>query len=160
MSPGGFGGAIDKILDKLGLAVTPARRSDLAKAKSLLDRVNLPYPDLEHHLEELLVLRDGGDLVGCVAMELYDDVGLLRSLAVVPERRGEGLGWMLADAALARARQRGARAVFLTTEHATDFFAEKFGFKTCERAALSRAMLTSSQFKVARAATITMRLGL
>jgi UDP-N-acetylmuramate: L-alanyl-gamma-D-glutamyl-meso-diaminopimelate ligase len=160
MSSGGFGDAPDKILDKLGLAVTPSRPSDLAAAKALLDRVNLPYPDLEQNLQQILVLRDGGDLVGCVAMELYDDAGLLRSLAVEPERRGEGLGWMLADSALARARQRGARSVYLTTEHATDFFAEKFGFKTCDRAGLPRAMLVSSQFKVARSSTITMRLDL
>ena len=49
----------------------------------ILDRVALPYPDLEAHLDDLLVLRDGGDVVGCVAMELYDEAGLLRSLAMV-----------------------------------------------------------------------------
>ncbi len=161
MSSGGFGGVHDKILDKLGLAVTAAGAGELPQVKALLDRASLPYADLDAHLEDLLVLRDEHAIIGCVAMELYDDAGLLRSLAVVPERRGEGLGWMLADAALGRARARGARAVFLTTEHATDFFAEKFGFKTCERATLSKPMLGSSQFRVARAdGLVTMKLDL
>ncbi len=161
MSCGSFGGVHDRILDRLGLAVTPARHPDLPQVKALLDRVGLPYADLDTHLEELLVLRDGQALPGCVAMELWEEAGLLRSLAIVPERRGEGLGWMLADAALSRARQRGARAVYLTTEHATDFFAEKFGFATCERAALPKSMLSSSQFKAARAqATTLMKLSL
>ncbi|MSP59532.1 MAG: UDP-N-acetylmuramate:L-alanyl-gamma-D-glutamyl-meso-diaminopimelate ligase [Myxococcales bacterium] len=152
MSSGGFGGVHDRILERLGLAVTAAQGDDGPKVKAVLERVSLPYPDMEAHLGELLVLRDGGDVIGCVAMELYEETGLLRALAVIPERRGEGLGWMLADAALERARQRGCRGVFLTTEHATDFFAEKFGFKTCDRTALSRSMLTSSQFRTARGA--------
>jgi len=160
MSSGGFGGVHDRILERLGLAVGPARAADLAQIKALLDRASLPYADLDAHLEDLLVLRDG-EVIGCVAMELYEEAGLLRSLAVVPERRGEGLGWMLADAALGRARARGARAVFLTTEHATDFFAEKFGFKTCERSSLPKTMLSSSEFKAARAASlVTMKLDL
>jgi UDP-N-acetylmuramate: L-alanyl-gamma-D-glutamyl-meso-diaminopimelate ligase len=161
MSSGGFGNVHDKILDKLGLAVTAARAGDLGQVRALLDRVALPYADLDAHAEELLVLHDGGTVVGCVAMELYDDAGLLRSLAVAPESRGQGLGWMLADAALLRARARGARAVYLTTDNATDFFAEKFGFKRVERSSLSKAMLASSQFRVARAdATVTMKLDL
>ena len=65
-------------------------------------------------------------------MELYDDAGLLRALATSPERRGDGLGWMLADAALGRARSRGCRRVYLITENASDFFAEKFGFRAVQ----------------------------
>jgi UDP-N-acetylmuramate: L-alanyl-gamma-D-glutamyl-meso-diaminopimelate ligase len=155
MSSGGFGGVHDRILDRLGLAVTEARASDTPTVKALIDRVSLSYADLEAHLDDLLVLRDGGQVIGCVAMEMHEDAGLLRSLAVVPERRGEGLGWMLADAALARARQRGARRVFLVTERATDFFAEKFGFKAAERSAIDAAVLESTVFRAARLAKAT-----
>ena len=148
MSSSSFGGLHDQILDRLGHAVSPARAVDLPSVQALIDRVALPYPDLVDHLAELIVMRDGGQVVGCVALEVYDDAGLLRSLAVVPERRGEGLGWMLADAALARARERGCRAVFLTTQHAADFFAEKFGFAPCDHGAIAAAMLRSSQFSI------------
>jgi N-acetylglutamate synthase-like GNAT family acetyltransferase len=161
MSSGGFGGLHDKILDRLGVAVVEARPDDLGTTKSLLDRTNLPYPDLEAHLDDVLVLRDEGRVIGCVAVELWGDDSLLRSLAVVPERRGEGLGWLLADAAIGRARQRGARRVVLLTESAGDFFAEKFGFKPVDRAALAPALLTSSQFRSARSAdAIAMKLDL
>jgi UDP-N-acetylmuramate: L-alanyl-gamma-D-glutamyl-meso-diaminopimelate ligase len=161
MSSGGFGGVHDKILDRLGMAVTEARADDLPRVKALLDRASLSYPDIEQHVDDLLVLRDGGDTVGCVALELFDQAAVLRSLAVVPERRGEGLGWMLADAALSRARQRGARRVFILTEHATDFFAEKFGFKAVERDAIDPAVTEASVFRTARAArSTTMKLDL
>jgi UDP-N-acetylmuramate: L-alanyl-gamma-D-glutamyl-meso-diaminopimelate ligase len=154
MSSGGFGGVHDRILARLGMAVTDARSGDAPAVKALLDRASLPYPDLEQHIDDLIVLRDG-EVVGCVALERYQDDALLRSLAVVPERRGEGLGWLLAEAALQRARQRGALRVVLLTDTATDFFAEKFGFKAVDRALLSPALLASSQFRAARSAQAT-----
>ena len=150
MSSGGFGGVHDKILERLGMAVTEARTSDLPRVRAVLDRTGLPYPDLESHVEDLIVMRDGAEVVGCVAMEIFGDDGLLRSLSVVPERRGEGLGWMLAESVLDRARRRGCRRVFLLTESASDFFAEKFGFAASDRGTMTKEMLQSSQFRVAR----------
>src|SRR5204863_5901497 len=52
MSSGGFGGLHDKILDRLGTAVTEARAADGAPVKAILDRVNLPYPDLDAHVDD------------------------------------------------------------------------------------------------------------
>ena len=133
MTSGGFEGIHDKLLSRLGDAVVPARPEDLPSVRALLDRTELAYPELEDHVGDLLVVRDGARaVVGCVALELYDEAGLLRSLATAPERRGEGLGWMLADAALGRARSRGCRRVYLITESASDFFAEKFGFRAVQ----------------------------
>lgn len=70
----------------------------------------------------------------------------MRSLAVHPERRGEGLGWMLAEIAQLRVRQRGLHQVCLLTEHATDFFAEKFGFKPVIRESLPDILKRSSEY--------------
>ena len=66
---------------------------------------SLPHEGVGEHLRDFLVIRDPERtaLVGCVGIELHDDAGLLRSLAVMPERRGQGLGWMLADYAIQRA---------------------------------------------------------
>ncbi len=85
--------------------------------------------------------------MGCVALEIYGDTALLRSLAVHPERRGEGLGWMLAEMALLRVRQRGLLRVCLLTEHATDFFAEKFGFRPVPRESLPPEVQVSSEYQ-------------
>ncbi len=147
MTSGGFEGIHDRLLSRLGDAVVPARPTDLPGVRALLERAQLRYPDLEGHLGDLLVLRDSaGSIVGCVAMELYDEAGLLRALAVAPEKRGMGFGWMLADTALNRARSRGCRRTFLLTENASDFFAEKLGFKKVERAMVDATVLESSQF--------------
>jgi UDP-N-acetylmuramate: L-alanyl-gamma-D-glutamyl-meso-diaminopimelate ligase len=147
MSSGGFGGIHDKLLARLGDAVVPASADDLSGVGRLLEQTGLSYPDMPRHLNELLVLRDPSrQVVGCVAMELYDEAGLLRALATSPDRRGEGLGWMLADAALNRARRRGCRRVYLVTENASDFFAEKFGFQAVGRELIDAPVMESSQF--------------
>jgi UDP-N-acetylmuramate: L-alanyl-gamma-D-glutamyl-meso-diaminopimelate ligase len=161
MTSGGFENIHDRLLARLGDAVVPAGPSDVQGLRDLLDETGLSYPDLEEHLSEILVLRDPARrVVGSVAMEMYDEAGLLRALATSPSRRGEGLGWMLADAALGRARRRGARRVYLVTENASDFFAEKFGFRVVPKELVDAAVLESSQFRAATATSTTMVLDL
>jgi UDP-N-acetylmuramate: L-alanyl-gamma-D-glutamyl-meso-diaminopimelate ligase len=161
MSSGGFGGIHDQLLSRLGDAVVPASSEDLPGVRELLQSTGLSYPDVHEHLGELLVLRDPSrKVVGAVAMEMYDEAGLLRALATSTERRGEGLGWTLADAALGRARRRGARRVYLVTETASDFFAEKFGFQAVARELVDAAVLESTQFYSSSAKATTMVLDL
>jgi UDP-N-acetylmuramate: L-alanyl-gamma-D-glutamyl-meso-diaminopimelate ligase len=146
MSSGGFDGIHDRLLMALGEAVMPAKTDDHSALAKVLDQVGLPRDGLADHLDDFLVLRDHDGLVGCVGLELYDEVGVLRSLAVVPEWRGHGLGWMLAESAVARARARGVRRLYLLTETATDFFAQHFGFKTIDRALVEAPASQSAQF--------------
>ncbi len=161
MSSGAFGGIHDRLLQRLGDAVVPARLDDLPGVAALLTSVGLGFPDAEKRLGDLLVLRGSdGKVVGCVALELYDEAALLRGLAIASERRGEGLGWMLADAALRRARLSGCQRVYLTTEAASDFFAEKFEFRAVGRELVDVAVLESSQFHLASAQATTMVLDL
>lgn len=147
MSSGSFDGLHERLLERLGEAVVPAAEADLPAVLALLERVKVAPDGLAAHLPNLMVLRDrGGGIVGCVGLEVYYDTALLRALAVTPERRGEGLGWMLAEAALFRARYLGMRHIALLTEHATDFFAEKFGFVPVPREELPQELRGSSEY--------------
>src|SRR5262249_26873626 len=107
MSSGGFDGLHGKLLEALGHAVIPAASTDYEAIAGILETVGLPREGVKENLANFLLLRDEGKNVGCVGLEIYDEVAVLRSLAVIPERRGEGLGWMLADRAVDLARQRG-----------------------------------------------------
>jgi UDP-N-acetylmuramate: L-alanyl-gamma-D-glutamyl-meso-diaminopimelate ligase len=151
MSSGAFGGLHEKLLARLGDAVEPAVYTDLPHLRHLLDRVQLPCDGVEEHLRNFVVIRDGErhQVVATVGFELYDDAGLLRSLAVVPERRGQGLGWMLADQAIQRAAARGARRIYLLTESAADFFAKRCGFQPIARDEVEPAVLASPEFSLA-----------
>jgi UDP-N-acetylmuramate: L-alanyl-gamma-D-glutamyl-meso-diaminopimelate ligase len=148
MSSGSFENLHERLLHKLGDAVQPCSPSDEPKVRKLLSLVKLPTVGVPDDLAELWTLKDPqGEVMGCVALEIYRDTALLRSLAVHPERRGEGLGWMLAEMALLRVRQRGLLRVCLLTEHATDFFAEKFGFRPVPRETLPPEVQGSSEYQ-------------
>lgn len=148
MSSGSFEGLHELLLRKLGDGVVQATTQDLPAVRALLQKVGLPITGIPEELGELWVIHndENHEVVGCVALEIHDEIALLRSLAVNPERRGEGLGWMLAEMAQLRVRQRGFLQVCLLTEHATDFFAEKFGYKPVGRETLPEAVKGSSEY--------------
>ncbi len=128
------------------VTVGPARPGDFAAVAQLLRRVQLPPDGLEAHQETLLVARVNGQVVGCAALEIYDDGALLRSVAVERDVRGAGLGQRLTRAALGLARQHDVSRVYLLTETAGDFF-PRFGFETIPRSEIAPGVQQSVEFK-------------
>ena len=91
--------------------------------------------EIRAHIGHFIVLIEGEELAGCVALESYGaDLAEIRSLAVVPERRGQGLGAVLLRAALDTARRRKIARVFAVT-HAPEIFGRQ-GFQATTRFAL------------------------
>jgi amino-acid N-acetyltransferase len=125
--------------------IEPAHADDLPAIESLLEDSGLPRAEIERHLGAAVVARAGPHLVGSAAVELYGPAGLLRSVAVASERRGQGLGRRLTDAALELARRRGVRHLYLLTETAGEFF-PRFGFRTIPRTAVAPAVQQSIEF--------------
>ncbi len=74
-------------------------------------------------------------LCGAVGIEPCGDAALLRSLAVAPDARGQGLGTRLVEAIEQRARQKGIRTLYLLTATAAPFFRDH-EYETIEREAL------------------------
>lgn len=126
--------------------VEPATTDDLDAIHGLLLAAGLPVDGLAEHIETALVVRDVGAVVGCVALELYDDAALLRSLAVAAHRRAEGIGSHLTAAALALARGRGVVAVYLLTMTAPQFFERKFSFRPVARDGVPDSVQGSVEF--------------
>lgn len=126
-------------------AIEPARPDDLPAILGLLERDGLPKAGLEAHVATTVVARDGTRIVGCAAVEVYGEDGLLRSVAVDPGHRGRGLGIRLTEAAMALARARGVGALYLLTETAGDFF-PRFGFHAIARDRVAPAVRQSVEF--------------
>src|SRR5258707_13316887 len=80
--------------DRLGVSmnIVTATPSDLPDIVALLKAAALPVAGIERHVETALIVRDSGQLLGCAAVEVYGHAGLLRSVAVGGERRGEWCG--------------------------------------------------------------------
>ncbi len=158
MTSGDYGGLHDRLLRRLGDPVMPARLEDKPKIANLLDRVGIAHPVLEQFWPSYLVIPgedEGGALVGCVAIELAGDVALLRMLAVAPERRGEGLGYVLVEAATERARSQGVRHLYLVTDGAQGYFGEKLGFTAIDRKDVAPAVAATAEYMLARSKNAT-----
>jgi amino-acid N-acetyltransferase len=126
--------------------IDAASPADLANYLELLARAGLPPEGLAECLPDALVARRDDLVEGAVALEIYGDQALLRSLVVDAAMRGAGLGGALVDAALGLARRRGAATVHLLTETAAPFFAHR-GFKTIARDDVPTAVQASVQFR-------------
>lgn len=160
-SSGDFGGIHKKLLYRLGDPIMPARSEDMPRVRAILGEIGLISADLtDDRFGDVLVVVDETGIVGCVAVEIFDEAAILRSLAVTLERRGQGIGWMLADSAVAKARASGVRRMYLLTEHASDFFAEKFGFNPIDRASVDVTVSESAHFRESAQHATTMRLDL
>jgi UDP-N-acetylmuramate: L-alanyl-gamma-D-glutamyl-meso-diaminopimelate ligase len=162
MSSGSFEGLHDKLLDEIGDAMRPARRTDMEEIRKLLVESGLPAePARDEQFPAFFVLTNENGVVGAVALDVFGDDAVLRALVVHPSARGSGYGWMLADMAVSQARWRGVRRIYLLTENASDFFAAKFGFRVVDRSTLGKHVSVSETFTAERGANlVAMRLDL
>ena len=87
----------------------------------------------------------GGSDIGFGGLELYGTDTLLRSVAVVPARRGQGYGRAIVAALLDAAAARSAERVFLLTTGAAAFFAA-LGFAPLPRDAVPQAIGATREF--------------
>jgi UDP-N-acetylmuramate: L-alanyl-gamma-D-glutamyl-meso-diaminopimelate ligase len=155
MSSGDYGGLHDKLLSRLGDPVRPARLQDKPAISQLLNRVGISHPLLQQFWPFYLVIPApaGGAadaVIGCVCIERVEDVALLRMLAVTPERRGEGLGYLLVDTAANKARAEGVRRLYLVTDGAQGYFGEKLGFEAIDRKDVDPAIAHTLEYQMAR----------
>jgi amino-acid N-acetyltransferase len=124
----------------------PAAPQDFADVTALLAASDLPYEDLTlAHLAHFQTVRQEGRLLGVGGLEVYGASGLLRSLAVREEARGEGLGDLLVAGLERAAVERGLSALYLLTTTAAPFFAAR-GYAPVDRSAVPDAVRRSAEF--------------
>ena len=128
--------------------IRPARASDWPAVQELLASHQLPTDGAEDHLPGFLVATSepGGAVIGVAGLEQYGRVGLLRSVAVVADLAGKGLGAALVQALLERARVNGVDEVYLLTTTAAGWF-PRFGFTVARREALPEVLNASEELR-------------
>ncbi len=130
------------------LQLRPTTDSDWEAVAALLQSAKLPLDGARDHFHNYMVAIQDEAIVGCAGLEVYGEVGLLRSVAVTEVLRGTGLGKRLTQAVLDEARAKDIQQVILLTETAPTFF-PKFGFQTITRSEVPAPALESVEFKTA-----------
>lgn len=133
------------------ITVEQASADSLPEILELLSAVDLPQEGVKEHLNGFLIARSGGGrLVGCVGLEQYGELGLLRSAAILPEHQGQFIGSKLVRRLLQNAAHNGIAEVVLLTTTAKDYFQTKFGFQEKGRADYEKRLVASPEWKLPR----------
>ncbi|WP_328774713.1 arsenic resistance N-acetyltransferase ArsN2 [Deinococcus aquaedulcis] len=120
-----------------------ATTADLPQLHTFLHRLGLPVAGLDEHLAHSVVVDGEGGPHALAALEVHGSVGLLRSVAVAPERRGQGLAQHLVQGVIERASALGLTDLYLLTTTAAAYF-PRFGFQPVPRD-VAPAMLHASR---------------
>lgn len=116
------------------------------EVEALLREAGLPTADLRFCPRlELLGVQESGQLFGLVGVELYKEVGLLRSLAVAETHRGQGYGSLLVWQAENLAGSNGIQRLYLLTVSAVEFFTRQ-GYQVTDRRQAPDAIRGTTEF--------------
>lgn len=128
------------------LDIRPAKAGDVETIKQLLVDNDLPIAGVDEHWRTFIVARDGKRIVGCGGSETYPAAALIRSIAVAPEYRRNGVGRRIVRELLDRLSSHGLREFYLLTTTAEQYF-RKRGFQKIDRDEVNPALLSSREFQ-------------
>lgn len=125
----------------LKVAASPAERQ---QAIELLQQQHLPVEDLDDD-KLIYIFLDGEKLIGTAGLEIFEDCGLLRSVSIIKEEQGKGLGQKLSQQVEQYAADSGISCLYLLTTTAKDFF-EKQGYCLIKRDNVPHAIKQTAEF--------------
>lgn len=128
-----------------GIKIRAANLSDKAQIEKFLRQMNLRSEDiLAPNTQYWVAESDCHTLVGSAGLEFGVDSGLLRSVAVSPEFRNIGLGGELVNTAMAFAKTKGCKNIFLFSVSSGKYW-QKIGFQAVPFDDLIQALPNSPQ---------------
>jgi amino-acid N-acetyltransferase len=128
------------------VTLRPARTSDVRAIRGFIDAyssdgrlLSKATVTLFEDIQEFLVAEVDDQVVGCGALHvMWEDLAEVRTVAVDPEFAGQGIGSLLLQSLMERARAVGVQRVFCLT-FAVPFF-ELHGFTEIEDAPVDHAV--------------------
>lgn len=129
-----------------GIVVRQALTKDVPGIRKLIDSYAADkrllvkeMVTLYEQVQEFLVATKDDEVIGCGALHvIWDDLAEIRTLAVMPGFRQGGLGGIILELLVDRARALGVSRLFCLTFE-TDFFA-RHGFNAIDEAPVDRSI--------------------
>ena len=132
----------------MAVVIRPAKTSDVKKIRAIVDTyaverklLSKETVTLFESVQEFVVAESDGEVVGCGALHvLWEDIAEVRTVAVVEQMHGKGVGHLILENILARAKEVGVKKVFCLTFE-TKFFGSH-GFKEIQGAPVDPEIYT------------------
>ena len=141
-----------------GIQFQPASPTDWNEIRNLLTANRLPVQGALNHLMHFVVATENGRVVGTIGMEVYGDIGLIRSLVVASNMRGKSVAKRLLLSLIERARAKQIGALYLLSGPIDGLFFDN-GFEKMARADMPTKLYVSSELQGAgSSSTIALRL--
>lgn len=122
-----------------------AQDTDLTAIETLLSVSDLPFEDCHKHLSQFLVYEENELIVGIGGTEVYEDVALLRSIAIHSEHRGLGLARAIFLGLKTELLKQGVQDIYLLTDSAELYF-KYLGFAQVARDEVPLNIKQTEQF--------------
>lgn len=126
----------------------------------LLEKCKLPTADLRPDNSVFLGAFYNEELVGCIGLEQVGKSGLLRSLAVDQNYRGNGIGFELTKEVLTQALKKSYSEVYLLTTDAERFFTKAGFFKIVKENAPKVVKETKQYSEICSDSAVVMKISL
>jgi len=113
----------------MSVVIRAAKTTDVKKIRTIVDTyaverklLSKETVTLFESVQEFVVAEVDGEVVGCGALHvLWEDIAEVRTVAVVEQMHGKGVGHLILENILARAKEVGVKKVFCLTFE-TKFF--------------------------------------
>jgi amino-acid N-acetyltransferase len=125
--------------------IRPAVITDCGEVCALLSTNKLPVDDIDKTLPHFFVAEIDKRIAGVIGLEVYEQFGLLRSMATKQEYRNYGIATGLVNTLMQYAATTGLKEIYLLTETAKEYF-EKKAFAVVERTQVPSAVQQSAEF--------------
>lgn len=130
----------------MAIEIRAARTSDVKGIRKLIDTyapqrriLSKETVTLYESVQEFVVAVDGDQVIGCGALHvLWEDVAEVRTVAVLEELRGKGIGHRILEQLIERASNLGVKRIFCLTFE-TEFFG-RHGFSAIQGAPVEPAV--------------------
>jgi amino-acid N-acetyltransferase len=126
------------------MCINEVNQNGFSEVLALIKRNGLPIEDISTSTKLFSITKDN-EIAGTIGIEFYNQVALLRNLAVTETYRSKGIGGKLVEHIEKIAKQNAVKELILVTTTASDYFSKK-AYRTIERNNVPEEIKKSSEF--------------